>query len=183
MEVIDLKLQGLKLLKPQVFQDDRGFFLESFKQSLLEKLGIHSEFAQDNHSYSQKDCIRGLHFQSFPGQAKLVRVASGRIFDVVVDIRPDSPTFGQWESVILDGEHHHQLFIPNGFAHGFCILSNEAHVMYKVSSPYDPFHEKGFRWNDSTINIDWPTSTPLISGRDATSPLFHEIDFVKGLYP
>lgn len=183
MEVIDLKLKGLKLIKPKVFKDERGYFLESFKQPLYEELGIHHDFAQDNHSYSQKGCVRGLHFQSYPGQAKLIRVALGEIFDVAVDIRPDSPTFGQWESIILDGTAHHQLFIPVGFAHGFCVLSDEAHVMYKVSTPYDPKHEKGFRWNDPTINIKWPVENPIVSARDTQCPLFNEIDFVKGIYP
>ena len=183
MEIIDLALKGLKLVKPKVFRDDRGFFLESFRDSHFKELGLQSDFAQDNHSYSQKDCIRGLHFQSYPGQAKLIRAAIGKIFDVAVDIRPDSPTFGQWEAVILDGEHHHQLFIPVGFAHGFCVLSDEAHVMYKVSTPYHPDHEKGFRWNDPDVAIQWPTESPIVSARDTISPFFKEIEFSKGIYP
>lgn len=174
MEIVDLKLAGLKLVKPKVFKDNRGFFLESFKQSLYQKMGIAESFVQDNHSFSQKGCIRGMHFQSVPGQAKLVRVAAGKIFDVAVDIRPDSPTYGQWEAVILDDQNHHQLFIPVGFAHGFCVLSDEAHVLYKVSTAYDPQYEKGFRWNDSQINIQWPTDHPIISERDQLAPSFHE---------
>jgi dTDP-4-dehydrorhamnose 3,5-epimerase len=174
MEIIDLRLQGLKLIKPKVFKDNRGFFLESFKQPLYQQLGIQEIFLQDNHSFSQKGCIRGMHFQSFPGQAKLVRAAVGKIFDVAVDIRSDSPTFGEWEGVILDDENHYQLFVPVGFAHGFCVLSEEAHVMYKVSTPYDPLHEKGFRWDDSHVNIQWPIKDPVVSERDEKSPSFHE---------
>ncbi|WP_075883156.1 dTDP-4-dehydrorhamnose 3,5-epimerase [Candidatus Protochlamydia sp. W-9] len=174
MEIIDLQLKGLKLVKPNVFKDNRGFFLESFQQPLYQKMGIQEIFLQDNHSFSQKGCIRGMHFQSFPGQAKLVRVAVGKIYDVAVDIRPESPTFGQWEGIVLDDKNHHQLFIPVGFAHGFCVLSQEAHVMYKVSTPYDPLYEKGFRWNDSQVNIQWPIEQPIVSERDKQSPSFRE---------
>lgn len=172
MDIDDLRLEGLKLLKPKVFRDHRGFFLESFRHSLCEKLG---HFHQDNHSMSHRGCIRGMHFQSFPGQAKLIRVAVGQIFDVAVDIRPHSPTYGEWEGVILDGTSHHQLFIPVGFAHGFCVLSDLAHVLYKVSSPYNAEFEKGFRWDDPTINIEWPIENPIISERDQKAPFFEEL--------
>ncbi len=175
MEANNLPLQGLILIKPKVFRDHRGFFLETFQQSLYEKLGISGSFAQDNHSYSQKGCIRGMHFQSSPGQAKLIRVAVGKIYDVAVDIRPSSPTYGQWEAVILDDELHHQLFIPVGFAHGFCVLSQEAHVLYKVSTPYNPQYEKGFRWDDPMVNIKWPFDYPIVSERDQDAPFLHEI--------
>jgi dTDP-4-dehydrorhamnose 3,5-epimerase len=175
MEVIDLRLNGLKLIKPKVFKDSRGFFLESFKQPTYENHGIAEVFQQDNHSFSQKGCIRGMHFQSIPGQAKLVRVAVGKIYDVAVDIRPQSPTFGQWEAVLLDDQEHHQFYIPVGFAHGFCVLSDEAHVMYKVSTPYDPKHEKGFRWDDPQIKIEWPIEQPIVSERDLLAPFFHDI--------
>ena len=133
MEAVNLSLAGLILLKPSIFRDERGFFLETFQQSIYESLGIPGFFAQDNHSFSRKGCIRGMHFQSFPGQAKLIRVAVGKIYDVAVDIRPNSPSYGRWEAVMLDAESHHQLFIPVGFAHGFCVLSEEAHVLYKVT--------------------------------------------------
>jgi dTDP-4-dehydrorhamnose 3,5-epimerase len=172
MEVIDLSLEGLKLVKPKVFKDQRGFFLETFQQSICQKLGMTGSFLQDNHSFSHQGCIRGMHFQTHPGQAKLVRVAVGRVFDVAVDIRPESPTFGQWEAVILDDESHHQIYIPVGFAHGFCVLSPQAHVLYKVSSLYDPYYEKGFRWNDPTINIKWPFDNPIVSERDQQAPFF-----------
>lgn len=175
MQVIDLRLKGLKLIQPKVFKDERGFFLESYQSSSYEKEGMPSFFPQDNHSFSEKGCLRGLHFQSMPGQAKLVRVGVGKIFDVAVDIRPDSPTFGEWEGVILDDQEHHQLFIPVGFAHGFCVLSENAHVFYKVSAPYNPATEKGFRWDDPTIQIGWPIPHPILSERDRKAPLFTEI--------
>lgn len=178
MEVINLRLQGLKLIKPKVFKDHRGFFLESFHQPLYEKCGINCQFLQDNHSFSQKGCIRGMHFQSFPGQAKLIRAAVGEIYDVAVDIRPESPTYGEWEAVILNDQFHQQLFIPVGFAHGFCVLSQDAHVLYKVSSPYDPQFEKGFRWDDPAINIKWPVKLPMVSERDQQAPFFQEIEQV-----
>ncbi|MFI0435117.1 MAG: dTDP-4-dehydrorhamnose 3,5-epimerase [Parachlamydiaceae bacterium] len=170
MESSKLSLEGLLLIKPTLFKDHRGFFLETFQQSVYEKLGISSPFVQDNHSYSQQGCIRGMHFQSYPGQAKLIRVAVGKIFDVAVDIRPDSPTFGKWEGVMLDDLFHWQLYIPVGFAHGFCVLSPEAHVLYKVSSPYDANFEKGFRFDDPEVNIQWPVDHPIISERDQQAP-------------
>lgn len=177
MEIVDLRLKGLKLIKPKIFKDSRGFFLESYNQTLYQRNGITPIFVQDNHSFSQKDTIRGMHFQSKPGQAKLLRVSHGEIFDVAVDIRPDSPTFGQWEGVILNDQNHYQLFVPIGFAHGFCVLSPDAHVMYKVSSPYDATTEMGFRWNDPIINITWPTINPVVSDRDQKAPLFNECHF------
>jgi dTDP-4-dehydrorhamnose 3,5-epimerase len=181
MQITDLRLEGLKLIQPQVFSDSRGFFLESFQRSAYEKAGIEPDFEQDNHSYSKRGCIRGMHFQSIPGQAKLIRVAAGTIYDVAVDIRPYSPTYGQWEAVILDDLSHHQLYIPVGFAHGFCVLSEEAHVMYKVSVPYDPAHERGFRWDDPSINIEWPLKNPLVSERDQTAPFFKELSHLVGV--
>jgi dTDP-4-dehydrorhamnose 3,5-epimerase len=175
MEAVHLRLQGLVLIKPKVFQDHRGFFLETFQQSVYEKCGIPGPFVQDNHSFSRKGCLRGMHFQSFPGQAKLVRAAVGKIYDVAVDIRPHSPTYGQWEGAILDDQSHHQLFIPVGFAHGFCVLSPEAHVCYKVSHPYDPKYEKEFRWDDPTVNIQWPVENPILSEKDRQAPFLHEV--------
>lgn len=177
MEAVKLSLEGLMLLKTPVFSDSRGFFLETYQKEALEKWGISCPFVQDNHSYSTQGCIRGMHFQTFPGQAKLVRAAVGAIFDVAVDMRKGSPTYGQWEGVVLDGESHHQLFIPVGFAHGFCVLTKEAHVMYKVSHPYHPASEKGFRFDDPLINIKWPIAQPLLSERDKAAPFFSEITF------
>jgi dTDP-4-dehydrorhamnose 3,5-epimerase len=172
MECMDLRLKGLKLIKPAVFKDPRGFFLESFQLQTYHRMGIDTPFVQDNHSFSRQGCIRGMHFQSHPGQAKLIRVAVGTIYDVAVDIRPQSATYARWEAVILDDQLHHQLFIPIGFAHGFCVLSEEAHVLYKVSSPYDSQFEKGFRWDDPTINIKWPVENPVVSERDQKAPFF-----------
>jgi dTDP-4-dehydrorhamnose 3,5-epimerase len=174
MEVINLKLPGIKLIKPKVFKDHRGYFLESFSPA-YQKMGITDQFIQDNHSYSKANCIRGMHFQTYPGQSKLVRCVVGTVFDVVVDIRPESPTFKQWDSVILDDVNHHQLYIPIGFAHGFCVLSDHAHVLYKVNSTYNAETEKGFVWNDPEINIKWPTTTPVISERDQNNPKFSEL--------
>lgn len=176
MEIIEMRLKGLKLIKPKIFKDNRGFFLETFQQSVYEKCGMPGNFPQDNHSHSQKNCIRGMHFQTIPGQAKLVRSAVGKIYDVVVDIRKDSPTYGEWEGIVLDDQDHCQLYIPVGFAHGFCVLSDEAHVIYKVSAPYDPKYEKGFRYNDPDINIRWPVIDPILSERDRDAPLLKEIE-------
>ncbi len=175
MEIKDLNLQGAKLISPQVFHDGRGFFLESHGETRYREIGIDVPFVQDNHSYSKEGVIRGMHFQSEPGQAKLIRVASGKIYDVIVDIRPDSPTFGKWEGIYLDGEKHQQLFIPVGFAHGFCVMSPEAHVLYKTSSPYNSETEKGFRFDDPEIGIKWPVEAPTVSERDQKSPYFYEL--------
>lgn len=166
MEVVDLELPGLKLLKPRVFRDGRGFFLETYRKEAYRNIGIDCEFVQDNHSRSVHGTLRGLHYQSSPGQAKLLRVASGRVFDVAVDIRPESPTFGRWHAVNLDAEDHFQYFIPVGFAHGFCVLSESADVVYKVSNPYDPATECTLRWDDPSIGISWPIENPLLSERD-----------------
>lgn len=172
MEVVDLSLPGLKLIKPRVFGDARGFLLESYSRPRYAEHGIDIEFVQDNHSRSSKGTLRGLHYQSSPGQAKLVRVAAGSIVDVVVDIRPTSPTFGRWERVQLDADSHWQVFIPVGFAHGFCVLSESADVLYKVSSVYSAQAERGIAWNDPELAIDWPTDAPLLSERDRNQESF-----------
>jgi dTDP-4-dehydrorhamnose 3,5-epimerase len=177
MEVIDLELSGLKLLKPRVFRDDRGFFLESYRRDLYTQHGIDCEFVQDNHSRSVKGTLRGLHYQSSPGQAKLLRVTSGRIFDVAVDIRPESPTFGQWHGVHLDAEDHCQIYIPIGFAHGFCVLSDVCDVLYKCSNPYDARTECTIRWDDPAISVEWPVAEPILSARDQRGESF--ADFAR----
>ncbi len=175
MKVANLRLKGLKLISPQVFQDDRGFFKESYHESRYADFGITARFVQDNHSFSQKNVLRGMHFQSSPGQDKLVSVTQGKIFDVAVDLRKDSPTYGQWEGVYLDGESHQQLFIPGCFAHGFYVVSDEgAHVNYKVSSLYNSATEKTFRYDDPAIQIQWPAEAPIISMRDREAPTFFE---------
>jgi len=173
MEIHELELKGAKLITPKVFYDERGFFLESFRSERYQEL--ESFFVQDNHSYSKKGVIRGMHFQTEPGQAKLVRVALGKIYDVIVDIRPDSPTFGKWQGQILDDEKHQQLFIPVGFAHGFCVLSDEAHVLYKISTPFCAETEKGFRFDDPEVAIEWPIKDPILSERDRNTPYFYEL--------
>jgi dTDP-4-dehydrorhamnose 3,5-epimerase len=173
MEVESLEIPELKLIKPDVFGDERGFFVETYRDSRYRELGIDCGFVQDNHSRSVKGTLRGLHLQSAPGQAKLLRVASGRIWDVAVDVRPDSPTYKQWVGVWLDAEAHHQLFIPVGFAHGFYVASDVADVVYKVSANYDPKTETGFSWNDSDIGVEWPLDgAPVLSDRDDNAQSF-----------
>lgn len=164
-------LKGPKLIKGKVFHDERGFFWECYRKS--DDAGV--DFVQDNHSYSKKNTLRGMHFQKNPGQAKLISVLHGKIFDVVVDIRPHSPTFKCWEAIILDAEKHEQLFIPVGFAHGFLVLSEDAHIFYKVSNFYNPAQEKTFRFDDPQIGIEWPVKDFLISPRDLAAPSFDEV--------
>lgn len=175
MEVQELSLSGVKRIRPKVFFDDRGFFRETFRAPLYLQAGISEDFVQDNHSFSKKGTIRGMHFQRSPGQAKLITVMEGKIFDVVVDIRPDSPTFGKWEGVYLDAAQGDQIFVPIGFAHGFCVVSEHAHVCYKISSLYDPAEEKGFRYDDPTVGIVWPEENPILSDRDLASPFLKEV--------
>jgi dTDP-4-dehydrorhamnose 3,5-epimerase len=177
MEIINLSLPGLKLIRLNVLDDERGFFKECYRKPRYNDYGIECEFVQDNLSFSKKGVIRGMHYQSEPGQAKLVSALQGEIFDVAVDIRPDSPYFGKWEGVYLNADKHEQLFIPIGFAHGFCVVSDKgAYVHYKVSTVYTPSTEKTFRFDDPHINIEWPTQRPpVISTRDQTSPYFKEI--------
>lgn len=172
MDIEELPLSGAKVVRPKVFRDARGFFFESYSQPRYQAAGIHEQWVQDNHSCSVKNTLRGLHYQSTPGQAKLLRVTSGRIFDVLVDIRPESPTFGKWHGVMIDAEEHAQVFVPIGMAHGFCVLSDIAEVQYKVSSPYDGATECAIRWNDPDIGVEWPVTEPILSARDQTSESF-----------
>jgi len=174
MRVTTTGLSGLLLVEPDVFSDERGFFLETFSAPAFAAEGLSTGFVQDNHSRSVRDTIRGLHYQAGIGQAKLVRVARGHIWDVAVDIRPDSPTFGSWEAFELDDVEHRQVYVPVGFAHGFCVLSDVADVCYKVSSAYDAELERGLLWNDPAIGISWPVSSPLLSARDRHNPSLAE---------
>ena len=174
MEFIKGRLDGLILIKPKIFKDNRGFFTETYKKNIFEKNNITCEFVQDNHSFSKKNVIRGMHFQKGVGQDKLVRSVKGRIFDVAVDIRKKSKTFGQWEGVLLDDTNCYQLFIPKGFAHGFCVISEDAHVCYKVSDYFQLDLEVGFNCLDNIVNIDWPTSEPVLSLRDLDSKSFED---------
>lgn len=174
MKLIDTPIPDLKVIQPQVFGDERGWFVESWNEEKFISLGLNIQFAQDNHSMSIQNTLRGLHFQTFPGQAKLVRCVVGEIWDVAVDIRPESSTFKQWYGVNLSSENHKMLMVPNGFAHGFCVLSEKAEVMYKCSSVYNAETEAGFAWNDQDIGVEWPIKDPLLSERDQQAPSFAE---------
>ena len=170
MDVLRTRLDGLILIAPSLASDDRGFFLETYHHARYRAAGINSNFVQDNHSRSLRGVLRGLHYQVGAGQPKLVRAARGTAFDVVVDLRRHSPTFGAWESFVLDDKRHLQLFIPPGFAHGFCTLSAELDFVYKVGSYYDPALESGIAWDDPAIGIHWPISDPIVSERDRHNP-------------
>jgi dTDP-4-dehydrorhamnose 3,5-epimerase len=169
-----LRLDGPILLTPRVHGDPRGFFVETYREARLAELGVRERWVQDNHSRSARAVLRGMHFQLGDGQAKLVRCARGAIFDVVVDVRPASPTLGRWESVELDDENGHSLYIPTGFAHGFCVTSDLADVTYKCSSYYDPAVERGFAYDDPEVGIEWPEPAPVVSERDREAPSFAE---------
>ena len=174
MRALDTRLDGPVLIEPVVHGDARGFFQETYRKAVFAELGVHDEFVQDNHSRSRLGVLRGMHFQ--PGQSKLVRCARGSILDVVVDIRPGSDTFGEWEPFPLDDEAHHQLYVPDGFAHGFCVTSELADVVYKVSTYYDPELESGFRFDDPEVGIEWPGGIELsVSDRDRAAPLLSEL--------
>jgi dTDP-4-dehydrorhamnose 3,5-epimerase len=172
---LETKLDGVVLLEPEVYGDERGFLLESFNGASWSELGVDVDFVQDNHSRSGANILRGLHFQTRPGQAKLVRCGRGRIWDVAVDLRRDSPTYGQWEGYELDDVAHRQLLVPVGFAHGFCVLSEVADVLYKVSSYYDPETESGIAWDDPDVAVEWPISDPRLSERDRNAPRLAEV--------
>jgi dTDP-4-dehydrorhamnose 3,5-epimerase len=169
------KIDGLILVAPDVHGDERGFFVETYSRDLWAELGVGVEFVQHNHSRSARGTLRGIHFQTAPGQAKLIRCPRGRILDVAVDLRRDSPTYRQWEGHVLDDVEHHQLFVPVGCGHGFAVLSEEADTTYLVSSVYDPATEAGFAWDDPDIGVDWQVSEPLLSERDKTAPKLAEI--------
>lgn len=170
MQVEKTPIDGLLLVSPKLFRDERGFFMESWRKELWASAGIGPDFAQDNHSASVKNTLRGLHFQTSPGQGKLLRCTRGRIWDVAVDLRPFSPTLGKWFGVELDDEECRQFWIPVGFAHGFCVLSDYAEVQYKCTAPYDPKTEAGIAWNDPEIGVEWPVQNPVLSMRDQTNP-------------
>jgi dTDP-4-dehydrorhamnose 3,5-epimerase len=169
-------LEGVLLIEPAVHGDHRGFFHESYRENAWAEAGVPTTWVQDNHSRSRRGIVRGMHFSLGEGQAKLVRCGRGRILDVVVDLRRQSPTYGQWEGFELDDDTLKQLYIPVGFAHGFCVLSDVADVIYKCSSYYDPAVERGFRFDDPEVGIEWPTDLELdVSERDRTAPLLREI--------
>lgn len=170
MNVIKTKLDGCVIIEPKVFGDERGFFLETFQaERYASEAGITLPFVQDNHSRSSKSVLRGLHFQKTKPQGKLVRVVRGQVYDVAVDIRKGSPTYGQWEGLILSEENKTQLWVPPGFAHGFVVLSDTADFEYKCTDYYDPSDEGSILWNDSDLDIPWPIDNPILSNKDASA--------------
>ena len=176
-----LKIPHVISITPHLFNDERGYFFENFNHFAFKQDNIDLNFIQENFSKSKKNVIRGLHFQKNPkAQAKLVTAVSGEIFDVAVDLRKNSPTFGKWVSEILSEINHKSLYIPEGFAHGFCVLSDEADVFYKVNNEYSPENERGIIWNDPEININWPIDVPVLHNKDSGLPLLQnaDIDFI-----
>jgi dTDP-4-dehydrorhamnose 3,5-epimerase len=174
-KVIETELEGTVLLEVARHGDDRGWLAETFRADEWREAGIELDFVQENHSRSVGRTLRGLHFQTSPGQAKLVRCARGVIWDVAVDLRAASPTFGRWEGHELSEDNGRQLLVPVGFAHGFCVLSEMADVIYRLSSYYDPVTEAGFAWDDPEVGVEWPVSDPILSDRDREAPQLAEI--------
>ena len=171
----DLPLRGLKLIRPAVFEDARGYFLELHHARRFAGLGVEDVMVQDNLSFSRRGVLRGLHFQDPGWQGKLVSVVRGEVFDVAVDLRRDSPTFGGWHGLTLSEQNHRQLWIPRGFAHGFCVTSDEAVVLYKCSAFYEPAQEQTLLWNDPELGIQWPVENPLVSDKDARGRRLREL--------
>ncbi|GAE26270.1 dTDP-4-dehydrorhamnose 3,5-epimerase [Halalkalibacter wakoensis JCM 9140] len=178
MKIYPTKFQDIILLETRRFGDERGFFTESYNHKLFAEKGVTNHFVQDNHSLSSESgTLRGLHYQLNPAaQAKLVRVLAGAIYDVIVDLRQGSPTFGEWESYILSEDNKRQLLVPKGFAHGFCTLVKDTQVFYKVDEYYSPENDRGIAWDDSTLNIPWPTSNPILSEKDQKHPSFEDAE-------
>jgi len=175
MNILKTTLPGLLLLEPDVHGDDRGYFMETWRSERYAELGLPGQFVQDNLSFSGQGVLRGLHCQHPHGQGKLVTVLQGEVFDVAVDVRYGSPTFGQWEGVSLNGKTRHQFYIPPGYAHGFCVVSETALFIYKCTDYYQPETEFGVAWDDPEIAIDWPISSPLLSAKDAHAPCLGDI--------
>jgi dTDP-4-dehydrorhamnose 3,5-epimerase len=175
MERLETRIEGPILVKPVVHGDERGFFQETYRREVYAELGIPEEFVQDNHSRSRHGIVRGMHFQVGRGMAKLVRCARGAIVDVVVDLRKGSPTFGEWEAFELNDENGHQLYCPIGFAHGFCVTSELADVMYKCDAYYDESIERGIKYDDPEVGVQWPDVELIPSQRDANAPLLSEV--------
>lgn len=175
MKVNKCPLEGVLLIEPTLYGDSRGFFLESYQQDRYHAVGIREEFVQDNHSRSAKNVLRGMHFTKNIPQAQILTVMRGKIFDVVVDVRKSSPTFGKWFGTELSDSGLRQIYMPHGFAHGFCVLSDFADLHYKVSAKYDPKDEGGLLWNDPEVGIEWPLNNPSVSERDQQHPLFRAL--------
>lgn len=178
MKVIKTAIEDVKIIEPKFFGDDRGFFFESYNQKILKEAGIDEEFVQDNHSRSCQHVLRGLHYQLKNPQGKLVRVVVGEVYDVVVDLRKHSNTFGKWVGAYLSEQNKQMLFVPAGFAHGFLVLSKSADFLYKTTSLYDPASERCIKWDDSTLGIDWPLNgaNPILSSKDAQGNIFKEAE-------
>jgi len=170
LKIESTPLQGLLIIEPTVFTDNRGHFLETFQDRRFSEKGVPADFVQDNLAFSQQNVLRGLHFQIRHPQAKLIQAVSGEVFDVAVDVRPASATFGRWHGVRLSAENHRQFYVPEGFAHGYCVTSETATVMYKCSDYYHPEDEGGILWSDPQIGIDWPVRQPVVSDKDAQLP-------------
>lgn len=181
MKLTPLKLQGSYLLEPVVHRDNRGFFMESYNEAIMQNIGLNNNFIQDNQSLStEQGILRGLHYQLNPkAQTKLVRVLTGVIYDVILDIRKGSPTFGQWVGVILSEHNKRQLLVPKGFAHGFCTLVPNTQVLYKVDQYYSPENDRGILWNDPALNIDWPITDPLLSEKDKIHPVLEKAEIFE----
>ena len=175
MNVRETKLAGVLVLEPDVFSDERGFFLETWNSRRYENVGIQSSFVQDNVAFSNKSVLRGLHFQYPHSQGKLVQVLSGEVVDVAVDIRVGSPSFGRWVSEVLSDANNRQMYIPPGFAHGYCVTSETAVFSYKCTDFYNPATESGIIWNDPDLNIDWPIKKPVLSPKDADYPRLKDL--------
>ena len=172
MRIVESRLKGVKLIEPKAFGDNRGFFMESYNEKLFREYGITDNFIQDNHSLSKEaGVLRGMHYQLSPkGQTKLIRAATGAIYDVVVDMRKGSPTYGEWEGYILSEHNKRQLLVPKGFAHGFCTITENVNVLYKVDEYYSPEHDRGIAWDDEALAIDWPVTNPILSEKDGKHP-------------
>ncbi len=176
MNVVETSLPGVVILEPKVYGDDRGFFYESFNaRTFKQATGLERNFVQDNHSRSQKGVLRGLHYQLVDTQGKLVRVTAGEVLDVAVDIRRSSPNFGQWVGVRLSAQNHRQLWVPPGYAHGFCVISEVADFQYKCTDLYFPEDESGLLWNDPDVDIPWPVESPSLSAKDTQNPTLREL--------
>jgi len=177
MKAVRSTIPDVIIIEPDVFGDERGFFYESWNQRHLAELGIHAPFIQDNHSKSQKNVLRGLHYQIEHAQGKLVRVTAGEVYDVAVDLRRSSPSFGQWVGFTLSAENKRMAWIPPGFAHGFCVTSESAEFLYKTTDYWSPAHERTLLWNDPSLGIDWPlTAAPLLAGKDAAGLLLSQAE-------
>ncbi len=176
MKVLETPLAGLLIVEPKVFGDDRGFFIETWSRKRYQEMGIDVDFVQDNLSFSRRGVLRGLHMQNPQPQGKLVYVLQGEVFDVAVDVRRGSPTFGRWHGITLSGENKRQFWVPPGFAHGFCVTSETALFAYKCTDLYAPQYEMSIRWDDPTLAINWPVTTPQVAEKDRLAPLLADID-------